>query len=361
MTLNRPDRTAPVLVLDDTDGLSRSALAAVRGLAAAGYRPVVGRRPAQVSVAAASRDCAGTINIPESTPEAYARALAARDWLAVFPQGDYALRMMRHPGHEWVDKTVLAQRGLDAGVAPPGTRIFASVAAMQAQADSLNYPLIAKPQFNISKPLTRATRCDGPDDIRALRETGEGYTTQDFLEGEMRYVSGVIHEGALLAAMHVRYLRTWPLEYGISCASVTVAPEPAAEERIRRLLGDYSGIFQVQMLGGYPIDVNPRIHGSLALAIGAGANLPAIVCDIARGAPPAPVRAREGVYYRWLEGDLRHACARLRRREIGPGAALAQLRPRRGTAHGIESLRDPAPLLERARYAWRKRMKGRLS
>lgn len=86
--------TAPVLVIDDTDGLSRSALAAVRGLDAAGYRAVVGRRPGEVSVAAASRACTGTIEIPESTPEAYAQALASQDWLTVLPQSDAALRLM---------------------------------------------------------------------------------------------------------------------------------------------------------------------------------------------------------------------------------------------------------------------------
>ena len=358
MKLNTPEQTAPVLVFDDTDGLSRSALAAVRGLRAAGYRPVVGQRPGQVSVAAASRDCTGTIDIQESTSEAYARARAARDWLAVFPQGDHTLRIMRYPGHDWIDKKVLAQRCLDAGVAPPGTRIFHSVAEMRAVAGELNYPLIAKPQFSIRELEARAKRCDSPADLRVMPETGQGYITQDFLEGEMQSVSGVMHAGNLLAAVHVRYLRIWPLDCGVSCASVTVAPDPAVEEHICRLLRGYEGIFQVQTMGGYPIDVNPRIYGSPALAIKAGVNLPAIVCEIASGEEPrALVRAREGIYYRWLEGDVRQAWARLRRREIGPGTALAQLWPRLETAHGIESLRDPAPLLERVRYAWRKRMR----
>lgn len=331
----------------------------MRALRAAGYRPVVGRRPGQISLAAASRYCTGTIDIPEATPGAYARALAERDWLAVFPQSDEALRIMRYPGHEWIDKKVLAQRCLDAGVAPPGTRIFDQVAEMRAAAGDLSYPLIAKPQFRIRELASRAKRCDSPADLRALPETDQGYMTQDFIQGDMQSVSGVMHAGNLLAAVHVRYLRIWPLDCGVSCASVTVAPDPVAEERIRRLLQGYEGIFQVQLLGGYPIDVNPRIYGSLALAIKAGANLPAIVCEIASGEPRPLVRAREGVYYRWLEGDLRNAWARLRRREIGPGAALAQLRPRWGTARGIGSLRDPAPLLQRIRCTWRNRTKRR--
>lgn len=198
-------------------------------------------------------------------------------------------------------------------------------------------------------------RCDDADDVRRLPDTGDAFVTQDFVDGELRSVSGVLHEGVLRAAVHVRYLRTWPVDCGVSSCSVTVAPDLETEQRLVQLLGDYSGIFQVQLLDGHVIDVNPRIYGSLSLAISAGANLPAIVCDIARGREPALVRAREGMMYRWLEGDLRNGLVRWRRREIGLAALLGQLRPRRRVAHGIESLRDPGPLIERFRYAWRKR------
>ena len=123
------------------------------------------------------------------------------------------------------------------------------------------------------------------------------------------------------------------------------------EERLAQLLAGHDGVFQAQFAGNYLLDLNPRVYGSLPLAVAAGANLPAILCDLLRGHQTGLVRAREGVFYRWIEGDIRHAVNALKRGSAGPVAALRMLLPKRGTAHSTESLDDPRPVFERLRHA----------
>jgi hypothetical protein len=61
-------------------------------------------------------------------------------------------------------------------------------------------------------------------------------------------------------------------------------------------------------------------------------------------------RAKEGVAYRWLAGDLRHLRWALANKKMTLGQAVGEFRPCRGTAHGTESLLDPGPLIARTRY-----------
>jgi len=125
------------------------------------------------------------------------------------------------------------------------------------------------------------------------------------------------------------------------------------EGRLRGLLEGHEGIFQAQFAGGYLLDLNPRVYGSMPLAVAAGANLPGIYSDLLRGSdePAPPIRARPGVRFRWIEGDVRHLAWAVRRREMTMGQAVEALRPRRRTAHSTESLGDPLPMLVRLRYA----------
>jgi hypothetical protein len=95
------------------------------------------------------------------------------------------------------------------------------------------------------------------------------------------------------------------------------------------------------------IDLNPRVYGSLELAVHAGASLPAIWCDSLLDDPVASeIRdARAGVWYRWEDADVRYAFSRLRAGAVRDVAPV--LRPRRGTAHAFFRLSDPGPLFAR--------------
>jgi hypothetical protein len=84
----------------------------------------------------------------------------------------------------------------------------------------------------------------------------------------------------------------------------------------------------------------------MALAVGAGANLPALWCDHVLGRRSvSPDGARVGVRYRWEDGDIGNAVAQLRRGRFRSAAAV--LRPHRRVVHAHFRIDDPAPLLAR--------------
>jgi hypothetical protein len=99
------------------------------------------------------------------------------------------------------------------------------------------------------------------------------------------------------------------------------------------------------------VDINPRVYGSLPLAVAAGANLPAIYCALLQGHHVPWTAGRAGVTYRWIEGDLRHVVAAVRDRRMSWSTAARLLRPHRGTAHSVMQWSDPRPQWLRTRFA----------
>jgi predicted ATP-grasp superfamily ATP-dependent carboligase len=115
---------------------------------------------------------------------------------------------------------------------------------------------------------------------------------------------------------------------------------------VLRTLG-HAGIFELELIerdnGTFAaLDLNPRPFGWMALALRAGANLPAIWCDWMLGRKSPRTSARPGVAYRWEDADLRHLVWQLRRGHLV--AAASVLRPRGGVAHAYFELADPGPL-----------------
>lgn len=340
-----------VLVTDGAaGGQSRSSLAAVRALAAGGYAVAV-TVCGPHSLAAASRGCRRVVAVPPAATGggyagAVARELASRDYLTVLAASDVALRALRLPGHDLIEKDVMARRAGEAGLKSVPARRFADGAELRAAAALLDYPVVVKPTLS----RVPARRVEGPEDLDAGDDAGP-YLVQPYLRAPMEAVGGVIRDGRLVAAVHQRYLRTWPVACGTSCAAVTTEPDARVEAALARLLEGYEGIFQAQFRAGYLLDLNLRVYGSLPLALAGGVNLAATHCAVVAGQDPPVQRARAGVGYRWVEGDLRHVAARVRAGELSWPGAWAALRPRRGTAHSLLSLRDPAPTVSRLRHA----------
>jgi hypothetical protein len=339
-----------VLVVDHSDGRSRSAVAAVRALDQAGYRPFVAVSSGR-SAAAASRSCAGVLRLPTASSldlrETTEKYLANNPGSAVLAASDAALVALDLPGSHLVDKAALPVRAASAGLPVPCTREFAGGTELLAAADGLEYPLVVKAV--VKSGGENAIRIDSPRELQTLAATLPGpVVVQPFATGDMRAVCGVIDDGRLLAAVHQHYLRIWPPGCGTASAAVTTSPDHDLEERLPALLDGHRGVFQVQLIGDQVIDVNPRVYGSLPLAVAAGANLPAIACRAAAGDPPAGlVRGRPGIRYRWLDADLRRLLHDVRHGDLTVAAAARAGRPRRGTAHSIESLGDPGPVLSR--------------
>jgi len=338
-----------VLVTDGGDGQARSSLAAVRALAAGGYRPAV-TVSGPSSLAASSRYCARRVRTPLVTEPGYAEAvrteLAARPYLTTLAASDAALLALGAPVGHLVDKAELIARARRAGLAVPPTRVFPSREDLVGAGD-LDFPLVLKPAVS-TRPAVLVTSAAE----MAAAAKGEGrFVVQPYLREDLRAAAGVLWDGRLVAAVHQRYFRTWPADCGTASAAETVQADLDLEQRLLLLLDGYEGIFQAQLAGEHLLDLNPRVYGSLPLAVAAGVNLPAVYCDLLGGHEVRPIRARPGVFYRWLEGDLRHMAWSLRARRAGFGTALKTLRPHWGTAHSTESLRDPMPMVARLRHA----------
>jgi hypothetical protein len=335
-----------VLVVDSPNGQARSALAAVRALAAGGWRAVVATS-ARCSLAAASRHAIGVVNVPPTYDDTFVSAvrveLARSHHAGVLAATDTALVALGLPGAALVDKRAHDRLARAAGLELPPTEVFADVTALRASANSLAYPVVVKPAVSTAP----ARRVDTPGGLGELSYDG-AVLVQPFLTDGLRAIAGVRWQGTILAAVQQRYLRTWPVDCGTAAAAETVTVDEELLAGVNAALDDYDGVFQLQLAGRYVLDLNPRIYGSLPLAVAADANLPAIWAAAMTGARVPPVRGRPGVRYRWIEGDLRHLVTTARRRAR---PALWQLLPRRGTAHSTESLSDPRPMARRLQHA----------
>jgi predicted ATP-grasp superfamily ATP-dependent carboligase len=344
-----------VLVTDGGTGQGRSALAAVRGLAAAGYRAAV-TTSGDHSLAGASRFCDRRVSVPSVDdpryPDAVRAELAARRYLTVLAASDRALLALELVDDTLVDKASMAKAAAAAGLPTPEGKTYATLTELRDDASALPYPAVIKPSIS----RFTAKRVDRPSDVERLDGVDGPFLVQPFIDAPLRSIGGVMWEGRLVAAVHQRYLRTWPASCGGASAAETVGPDLDLEERTRELLGEHAGIFHLQFAGDLLLDVNPRVYGSHPLAQRAGVNLVGLTCDLLRGSPPprAVLRAAPGVFYRSLEGDVRNRVHELRRGRIGVVEAVSSLIPRRGVAHGPESLADPGPMIARGRFAARR-------
>jgi predicted ATP-grasp superfamily ATP-dependent carboligase len=370
---------------------SPASLAATRALRAGGHEPWLGlSRPD--TPAARSRDAAGAVDLPSplAAPERYALALAeaaaAAGAEAVLPATESALRALS--GRESLfggvavgtcgvealeratDKALLAEEAPRHGLHVPRTTV---VAAGEVPAD-LEYPVVLKP---LRSTLVRddgtlvnveVERADDRDELERLlaRTPGGRAAVQQHVEGTLAAIGGVVWRGELVCASHQVSRRIWPPGRGITAYGETVPPDADRERAVASLLRwvGWSGIFQVQFLldreRAWLIDLNPRIYGSLALAVAAGLNLPSIWVDLLLGREPRVGTARVGQRYRVEEDDVRALAAAFRAGRRSE--ALAGLLPRRHTAHAALSLRDPAPFLTTlAKAAQRVRSSPKLS
>jgi hypothetical protein len=340
-----------VLVTSDGPQL-RDSLVAVRALAQAGYRPAIAVS-CGFSLASSSRYCLRRIDIPHHEDPGYVPAIQEElkrlPYLAVLPASEVALLALGVSVPELVDKAKVEELGRTVGIPSPPGRLFSSGEELLAAANELEYPVIVKPAVH----RYHASRVESPAGLAAAVLKDGAVMVQPYLNDGLHAVSGVLWRGRLVAAVHERWFRIWRFHSGVATAAETVEPDAELEDRLTRLMTDYDGYFHAQFAGPYLLDINLRVHTSHPLAVAAGANLVGIYCDLLRGEDVPTVRGRPGVFFRWIEGDVRHVAKAVRLGSMGPREAFAALRPRRGTVHGTESLRDPGPMLSRLGYLGR--------
>ena len=367
-----PETSSLMFVADPYYG----AVAAVRALCARGYTPWIAvDEPG--AYASRSRATAGTVLVPDPKldGEGFVRELAAAaarlSVAAVLPgaepylfalagrEADFGGIALGVPSRETVeratDKALLPEFAASAGLQTPPTKVVHS----DTEAIGMfGFPAIVKPPRSwVKNPdgTISAYSARYVPSKQAAEEVLQGFPrgmalVQPYLPGQLVAIVGVSWEGELVCALHQASDRIWPVPCGVSSYAHTIPPNAELEQGVGRLLKEigWSGLFQVQFIRSsqgehYLIDLNPRVYGSLALAVAAGLNLPGIWTDLLLGQRPEIGGYRIGMRFRHEEKDVRALTRMLtegERRRV-----LRAVVPRRDTTHAIFSLRDPMPLL----------------
>ncbi|MET8993263.1 ATP-grasp domain-containing protein [Nonomuraea wenchangensis] len=372
-------------------GFSRGALAAVRSLAAAGWEVGVGA-PTGAGLASSSRHRRRRHLVPAAHEDrdaflaAVRRAVRDHGYDVVFGAGEaevLALSLLRdevgaivpHAGHRQVvraiDKQELSEAAGSVGILT--ARALDPSALDPSALGGERPPLVVKSRLHAhperpgAPPRIDTLVVPGAEAARRrvdeVRRLGGEPRVEEFHEGRLMAYSAVTAAGGRVVCDCMQVAsRIWPPGAGASCRAETVRVDPAISDRAARLLValGWFGLAQLQFVvpeDGRPrlIDLNGRFYGSMALATAAGANLPAAWAALAVGHDVPPTRARPGVRYQWLEGDLRRAAVERR------GGLLLDLagtlRFAAGAVHSTLSLRDPVPALARIRAMAAARMR----
>lgn len=361
------------------DGYQRGALAAGRALARSGW--TVGIASPRPGLASSSRATARWHEAPppeageERFLEAVRGAIHAGGYEIVFGAGDgevvalsagrESLRaIVPYPEHEIVlravDKVRLAEAAAAVGLGVPET-----VPADEATLGAVDGPVIVKPRLTTVPGAhggalrLRAVLASGAEEASRhanyLRSAGAEPLLQDYVPGALTALIVLADRASRpVVTVQQRAEAIWPSEVGGSVRARTEAIDEQLEVLVAGLLAElgWFGLAQIQFQSdgeGEPmlIDLNGRFYGSMALALAAGPNLPAIWAALATGRrSPVVLLPRAGVRYHWLEGDLRRA---LRERRGGPARdVLDTLGYAHGAVHGLWDLRDPFPALRHA-------------
>lgn len=328
------------LIVDSKGG--RGALAAVRGLARAGWTVGVAC-PSRSQLPALSRLLAHWHPLPDlaSGEQAFLGALrdavAAQRYELVFGCSDAEVLTLSaqrqglatripYPPHEAmlaaIDKTRLAQAAESVSIATPP----AAASVQEARERWGAGPVVVKESQHGTRDAHERLSHVAPqrfDDllraeerVRAIGAGGGVALVQPLLGGRLMAFSCVTDEdGTMLGRVQQVAERTYPLDAGSSARAATVAIDERLSERVSALLKalKWRGLVELQFLAQEDrpptlLDFNGRFYGSLALALAAGVNLPDLWARSALGLPlPPRIDARPGVRYQWLEGDLKAA------------------------------------------------------
>lgn len=350
-------RTPSVIV---TDGESRAALASVRSLAAAGYRVhVVASERSNLAGASRFADSEHLLVDPGEQPEAWALGLErvateiGADLLlpvtevsigTVFATGLFErLSVVCPPRDAYeaaVDKHALLERAVALGLDVPRSVLVDRPADLRGLPDGFEYPVVMKPRRSRLLRDGRWISCDvrlvhdATDLAAAAGDVGMsgGVLLQTFVPGHGEAIFVAAREGNVLASFAHRRLREKPPSGGVSVLRESIAPDPKLLEGSIRLISElgFTGVAMIEFRRSpdgraYLMEINPRLWGSVQLAIDAGVDFPAIQIALHRGEPVTPVEPRLGLRCRWMLGDLDHMLICLRRsrerRATGRGRA----------------------------------------
>jgi predicted ATP-grasp superfamily ATP-dependent carboligase len=348
-----------VLIVDE--GRDRASVAAARALAAAGW--TVGTASPTPSLAARSNASAAWHRMAHGDEddafveevelvvrehgyetvlpgwERAVLALSARRERLSFPLG--------YGPHEGIvqaiDKWQLRSLAEAAGLAVPRT-VLATLEGLE----QLEGVVVVKPASqHVARIAAEAfeDRQEALEHARRIERQGGQPIAQEWLTGRLVAVSLVAGPNGIVSIAQQVAEHSWPPTIGVTARGRTVPIDPGLRARIERLLEalEWRGLAQLQFLTPEDrqprlIDFNPRVYGSLPLAIRAGANHPDTWARLATGRPVAPSEGRPGARYQWFSRDLRASIAGPNPlRETARCLAICPL-----AAHTLWSWREPA-------------------
>ncbi len=345
----------------------RATLVAVRALTAAGFE--VGTGAPEASFASLSRYARAHHHVRDAGDQQegfltdVAAAVAERGYEIVFcsyESGLMALSRRReaiapavwpYASYEVVrrtfDKLDLFHAVLAAGLNAPHTE-----PADEAALATWSGPVVVKARNHVPQRFDTEI-FPGPEQAAALVERTVAEGGEPLLQRPLSGTMGAVvivagRGGEMLAEIHQEATRTWPPGAGDTVLGRVVAPDPELSRGIARLVAElgWQGLAQIELFrapdGTVAItDFNGRFYGSMALAIAAGVNVPAIWARDALGLDPwgggARREARLGARFQWLNRDLAAGYAQ------GPAGLLDALVAAPLAAHSMWNVRDPLP------------------
>ena len=381
-----------ILILD---GNENHAVASVRSLGRQGHTVAVGSSTTW-SKAGWSRFAVSSFQYPSPTDdaEAFVRRVAEE---AKLVQGTLVLPMTEQttlplsihrglieevggrlalPSHETIvyafDKQYTSRLASSLGLSVPKTRVLSAESKPNEVAEELKYPVVLKAASSqemssdgrVTKtgaPLYAKDKTEFLNAFATMRQRCSSILVQEFVTGEGAGYFALFHEGEpRLEFAHQRLRDVRPTGSG-SSLRISVPLDSSIREAGLAMLRalKWHGVAMVEFRvrpDGTPVfmEVNGRFWNSLALAIYAGADFPALLARMVEfGDIPADSQYKNNVRCRWLLGDFRHLVEVWRGAPRGyPGVFPKRLqtlwqfiRPVPGTFHDNFSMDDPLPEL----------------
>jgi biotin carboxylase len=297
-----------------TDAGAAAAVATVRSLGRRGVACIAGWHAGSFPLAVTSRHCAGVFRLPDpmQAPERYADVLFGLvrrgEFDAVIPVSD-ATRTAAAPARRRIeehavycaapeaalsaaeDKWSILQNAERAGLATPPARLVEDHGSARAALSELPAPWVVRARRSLVRDGARflqpatAVLFEAASALSVLTErigNGESIVVSRYRGGTGRGVYLFMANGAPAAWFgHLRLRETDP-RGSAACAAVPLAPTPDAVAKCGALLAGLgvTGAAMVEFRRGggdepdWLVEINPRLWGSLPLAVHAGFDFP---------------------------------------------------------------------------------------
>jgi predicted ATP-grasp superfamily ATP-dependent carboligase len=351
-----------VLILD---GETRTALAVVRSLGAAGYSAAVAsHEPRAIALASKWNEFNFRCPCPATQPDRFIHWLSRtielwQPW-CVLPLTDVSLGLVlkfeetfresaviptidRQTFEAVSDKGALAQVAASLGIAVPKTVAVTSLTSrerLEELLDSYHYPVVVKPSHSVVQNGNKSSKPDvcyanSLEQVASIvveeTERAEGpieFLVQEKIQGSGVGVFALCVRGEILVDFAHRRILEKPPSGGRSVLSESISPEEAPFEAARALLKHYAwtGVAMVEFKQSesgvhYLMEINPRFWGSLQLAIDCDRDFPKYLVDLSRRSPSTaelerfrnslmPYKTHQRL--RWELGTLDHFLIRLK-------------------------------------------------